>query len=326
MSSSPLTLEAHHLPAFGHLHLAAEDATYLAGMDSALIEKWADARIVEYNRRIYALRSLHNAVAPIHRTLPTEILIYIFTALRPSRRKDNGIRLLHVCRYWRSLLLNTSEFWVEALTRERNVVNARQSTLKRLESLLNLTGTRSIPLSFYGFTLPALEAVTPHAHRISSLTLTITVDDIEPLNAMLRTGVPLLRNLSVAHRMDHFQQKWGVVALDLSLVTQLQTLRHPFQPLTVSFFDNRLRELEIFNCQCAACDIGRNMAYTSLVQILNRCPSLEVLKITRVDFFSAQRPLRDFVVDLPVLRQLQKRLPPLASSEPLFPAPAAGPS
>ena len=60
---------------------------------------------------IQAFLSIHNDAAPIHR-LPTELLSDIFTWCYHDSR---SIRISHVCRRWRDVLLNTSAFWVDML-------------------------------------------------------------------------------------------------------------------------------------------------------------------------------------------------------------------
>lgn len=93
--------------------LSFQDRRCLKGLSPLQTRTWTLSRIEQYRARILALGSIHNLATPLHARLPTEILIQIFGHIRPTSRKE--IALAHVCRLWRSVLVQTSVFWAKML-------------------------------------------------------------------------------------------------------------------------------------------------------------------------------------------------------------------
>ncbi|KAI0370831.1 hypothetical protein BV20DRAFT_244283 [Pilatotrama ljubarskyi] len=100
--------------------LSAEETQAFAGLSATDTRALACAKVQECHDAITKLKccirelwSVHNSAVPLHVALPAELLIEIFRHLRPQKRVD--IHCMHVCRYWRSLLCRTPEFWVDIL-------------------------------------------------------------------------------------------------------------------------------------------------------------------------------------------------------------------
>ena len=91
--------------------LPISDSAALLGLSDNDVRTWSAAKADEYRTFALALLSIFNAVAPIHR-LPIEILSQIFGECWTDRK---SIRVGHVCRQWRSVLLATSRFWADAV-------------------------------------------------------------------------------------------------------------------------------------------------------------------------------------------------------------------
>ncbi|KAH9935076.1 hypothetical protein B0H21DRAFT_759408 [Amylocystis lapponica] len=97
--------------AFPHT-LSNNDMAYLTTLSPRNAQEWARAKINQVEKYLLNLKSCHNSFAPINR-LPNELLVDIF-----SHDRDRGkvpsmawVRLTHVCRYWRGIVLATPTLW-----------------------------------------------------------------------------------------------------------------------------------------------------------------------------------------------------------------------
>ncbi|KAI1790053.1 hypothetical protein LXA43DRAFT_529228 [Ganoderma leucocontextum] len=104
----------------GPAALPESDLALLRGLAPHEVQAVASQRILEYRSTveditdfIHRLSTVHNAAAPIHVKLPPELLMHIFAGVSPTRR--NHIKLTHVCRAWRDLILKTPEFWADMI-------------------------------------------------------------------------------------------------------------------------------------------------------------------------------------------------------------------
>ncbi|KAH9939079.1 uncharacterized protein BXZ73DRAFT_76217 [Epithele typhae] len=89
------------------------DRAQLAGLSHTAVQAWTASRAEEYRRLALGLLSVYNAVTPINRLLPTEILSEVFAHC--WKNKDSrSIRVTHVCRLWRAILHTTTRFWAAA--------------------------------------------------------------------------------------------------------------------------------------------------------------------------------------------------------------------
>ncbi|KAI0695092.1 hypothetical protein C8T65DRAFT_833247, partial [Cerioporus squamosus] len=132
--------------------LPTADRTALAGLSTAEIHSWTTAKADEYRRCTLAVLAICNAAAPIHH-LPNEVLSRI---LVQSWHNRSSLRLAHVCRRWRSVILATSEFWVNATGGEDlQALTARKPRPRDLHgyiaALLERSGNRAIEPSFSAF-------------------------------------------------------------------------------------------------------------------------------------------------------------------------------
>ena len=138
--------------------------------------------------------SVFNAIAPIHR-LPVEILSQIFEECWTDR-KSLGVG--HVCRQWRSVLLNTSGFWAEAVKREKFTLQSDHST-GYLRVLLERSAPRMVAPSFHRFSANISPCLAPHAGRLVSLVVSLAAkSELDALWSCLESGMRVLETLTIA--------------------------------------------------------------------------------------------------------------------------------
>ncbi|KAI0713634.1 hypothetical protein C8Q76DRAFT_466923 [Earliella scabrosa] len=286
--------------------LAPEDWTAVSQLGAAAVQSWIVARIDEYTTRIHALKSAYNAAAPINRTLPAEILMEVFAQLQPSRLKNRGTSLLHVCRLWRSLLFRTPEFWVDWLTPAHNMIKAGEDYLERFATSLELTRTHSVKVSLIGLPSSALRILSPHAQRLASLSVTIAPEDVDNLNALLTAGsTPSLAALAVRHRRPLSNAETRLaVCLQAQCLPNLHSLSHPANSFTIDSIAPQLRHIDLFRCTCRTCNGGTEEGHSrSLPELLQLCVSLETLRLQQALSFFPDRS--GSALTLPLLRRLE---------------------
>ncbi|RPD55705.1 hypothetical protein L226DRAFT_516291, partial [Lentinus tigrinus ALCF2SS1-7] len=177
--------------------LPRADRASLAGLTTAEIRSWTAARADEYRSFALALLTICNTVAPIH-CLPNEVLSRV---IAHSWHDRNSLRLAHVCRRWRSVVLATPEFWVNAARRDTLTISARRPRDLRgyIAALLERSGNHAIEPSFDTFDSTLHGSLGPHLWRIRSLTVRgfHTVEDVAGLFRLLRNGMPALETLVI---------------------------------------------------------------------------------------------------------------------------------
>ncbi|PIL27009.1 hypothetical protein GSI_10148 [Ganoderma sinense ZZ0214-1] len=135
--------EEHNLDAVARTdqrHLADKDRVALSQLAPDQVQEWCLSRIAHYHhhngilRKGYgglarnaisknkshmrALHTAYNDAAPIHRRLPPEVLVEVFSRVQPVVTVVRRLRipLLGICRYWRRLLFITPRFWANILS------------------------------------------------------------------------------------------------------------------------------------------------------------------------------------------------------------------
>ena len=177
--------------------LPTVDRISLVGLSNGDVRAWSAAKADEYRRFALALLSIYNAVAPIHR-LPVEILSKIFEACWTDRK---SLRIGHVCRRWRSVLLGTTQFWADAVAHEQFAPSHR--AVGYLGATLERSAPRNVELSFSRFWGDFSRSIACHTGR--TMSLAVTVADGSQLAALwhcLRSGMPQLRTLTITFDLD----------------------------------------------------------------------------------------------------------------------------
>ena len=172
--------------------LPIADRASLIGLSDGDVRAWSAAKADEYRRFSLTLLSIYNAVAPTHR-LPIEILSNIFERCWTVRK---SLRVGHVCRRWRSILINTSGFWADAVEREKFTHNDHPTGY--LEVVLERSAPRVVAPSFHRFPVD-ISALAPHADRFGSLVVSLTNDsELLALWSCLDSGMHSLEAVTIA--------------------------------------------------------------------------------------------------------------------------------
>ncbi|KAI1783416.1 hypothetical protein LXA43DRAFT_335198 [Ganoderma leucocontextum] len=184
----------------GHLlRLPTTDRGTFATLTSVSdIQEWTRSKADEYRQFALALLALHNLAAPIHR-LPTEVLERI---LEQCWQDWKSLRLPHVCRLWRSILLGRTAFWADAvadceLLEKRDVA---RDELPLIDALLSRSTqhAHTIKPSFYTFPRSIAESLTPYVGNVVSLQVAVGEGDLhERLWPLLLSGMPNLEALTI---------------------------------------------------------------------------------------------------------------------------------
>ncbi|TBU34841.1 hypothetical protein BD311DRAFT_193326 [Dichomitus squalens] len=202
-SSSPIlqvTRNAHHDHVFRWL---PEDEVVLRTLLPSNVQSWARSKIdyhTEYTRR---LSSTFNSGALVHLLLPTEMLMEIFSRIEPQSCHD--IRILHVCRKWRSIILRTPAFW-QAMLRLSDVMDDSCPSALDIQvanEILRLFAPRKIDVTvmFSSDLRPTI--LVPHLSRITTLTICMEPDHVvEVFEALRSFRMVHLTRLVIEHEHD----------------------------------------------------------------------------------------------------------------------------
>ena len=282
--------------------LTTTDRASLAGLSFPEVRAWVVSKADEYQAFVYALLALHNSIAPIHR-LPFEILSKIFERCWQDRK---SLRIAHVCRRWRSILLQTTSFWFKALARDR--LEQDSPTIRNLLGFaLAHSAPRDVKLSLAGFTIHCKPVLAPHLERIVSLNVTILKPHhLDNLWTCLNyPGMPELRTLVVNldEILDGYEDTWyRLRSLQPSALPRLNRLSIPGDLLTLAILPS-VRHLHLAHAMRDG-----NYIYNQLGSLEDFCctmarfTALETLGLVHASFESSSTfgTLR-----LPALRSLR---------------------
>ena len=298
--------------------LTVSDESSTRTLSPPELHAWAIARIEYHKEYIRRLSAIQNASALFHQRMPSELLVEIFDQVHPSKRK--GIRLLHVCRLWRSLALKTPGFWVSMLTNilinEYDPLGRHPTRNKRyIQAFAELSSPRpfAVPLN----SRLSCHVFAPHFSRISSLTIHITLGQAAKLYERLSLGMPQLKTLVIKHILDLQdplcdRDDWNALRLTQIPADAFKSLDELKLPST--FFIPlppmpTLGRLVIGGCRCRKCNSVPDAAQTQsdIFAILRQCPALASVSIEATTCGSHPRPPLQQVqpVHLPYLSILE---------------------
>ena len=195
--------ESISVPYLGTLSLPVTDAELLKSLQPPEVHSWTLTRVKECEEYLRTLRSVHNAAAPIHVTLPVEVIMRIFLTIKLDSVRD--IVIMHVCRTWRTILLDIPEFFANFLGVVENIGRYDKDENGLLRMLLQFSGMRK--LTVHG---PCLDHVilptgplVPHLNRICSLTMHLEVLAFIEFHRFLKCGaMPELADLTVSSNVQ----------------------------------------------------------------------------------------------------------------------------
>ncbi|EJF64400.1 hypothetical protein DICSQDRAFT_178829 [Dichomitus squalens LYAD-421 SS1] len=282
--------------------LSIQDRHCLSGLSPPQTRAWTLLRIERYRACILALCSIHNLATPLHTSLPTEILVYVFTQIRPTSRKDIG--LAHVCRLWRSVLMRTSVFWASLLEMKIDVSSVSDNTV--LSTLLKRSSPRSLSLYVSEFPPLLYDILHPHFSRLTHFKARISLDNLPELYEALNTGMPTLQALEIglsqhgaelarSLREARTTNPDVVPQLERANVPCLRTLVIPGFLFTNSSALPSLRSLNLSNCSCHFCKCRFSPRLTVLLRALEQAANLRSLTFQRCLLhnteFNGERPI-----------------------------------
>ncbi len=289
-------------------HLTAEDRLHLASLEPHQVQQWTKAKTEEIIHRACSLRSVCNAMAPINRKLPFEVLMEVFSHLEPSFQRQGQLNFLHVCRLWRHLLIRSATFWVRVVRGFRFPQKIRSDGVALFQSFLRLT--RDSPLEMtLDYVDPAIaRTLVPCASRIVSLAISIYPEGMNHVYAWLeQESLPLLECLDMSHRLrpgDRVPSHPKLV-LHRGRFPRLRSFRHPIGPMDVSSLADQLQYIALFECR--SCHSFPERLLPSLTaMLLERCASLHTFCL-ELDSTFVLRTADNRIFSLPSLRLLRIR-------------------
>ncbi|RDX45562.1 hypothetical protein OH76DRAFT_1407948 [Lentinus brumalis] len=189
----------------------------------------------------------------------------IFRHIIPTYSAD--IRFSHVCKLWRYLIHCTPEFWVDMLNSPD--INWNRLGSERL-SVLTSSIQRSAPLPYkipISIRMDMLQAILPHAQRVSSLSFMVT--SASDLAAFLALDMPSLETLFVAGTDENIASEG--LRLGTGAFPRVHTLRVTLSVLHPALAFSALRIL-IVHC-------GPDEGIGPLLDLLEACPQLQSLQL-----------------------------------------------
>ncbi|KAH9915284.1 uncharacterized protein BXZ73DRAFT_54390, partial [Epithele typhae] len=179
--------------------IPAADHAALAGLSDDAVRAWVATRAQEYRDIALALLSIYNAVAPIHRAFPTEVLSEIFSHCWQDPR---SIAVAHVCRHWRSIALKTPSLWTAALAAPGKLLSqprkCKSSRREFAAFALERSSPQSLRLKVYHFPDHFASTLALHAVRLADLY--VRLDDASTLSTLckfLNSETPNLEVLGI---------------------------------------------------------------------------------------------------------------------------------
>ncbi|KAH9915292.1 uncharacterized protein BXZ73DRAFT_29475, partial [Epithele typhae] len=170
-----------------------------AGLSDDALRTWVLTRAQEYRDIALTLLSIYNAVAPIHRAFPTEVLSEIFSH---CWQDPQSIAVAHVCRHWRSIALKTPSLWTAALAAPGKLLSqyqgCRSSRREFATFALKQSSPQPLRLKVYHFLDHFATTLIPHAARL--VDLYFHLDDSFTLSTLckfLNSGTPNLEVLGI---------------------------------------------------------------------------------------------------------------------------------
>ncbi|PIL33077.1 hypothetical protein GSI_04526 [Ganoderma sinense ZZ0214-1] len=186
----------------------------------------------EHQPHSLAFGPIQNILAPVN-GLPPEILSRILIEAWQDRR---SLRLTHVCRLWRSILLETSEFWAVAVAGDQfrlPTSNEESSDQDYLFVACLRSAPRDLSLNLWSISPRCRLQLIQEAHRITSMHISVqTREQLELLWNVLYTGMQRLEDLSIrgSDSVTSWPGHWKLSTQELPRLTQLTLPARLFRP------------------------------------------------------------------------------------------------
>ena len=241
--------------------------------------------VVRHKSNMWALRSIYNDAAPIHRYLPPELLLEVFANLRHDGTRY-GPPALRVCHYWHVLLRRTPQLWQTLLNREFQVRQSSPWKAQQFAVALPRSAPLELSIRLRSIDHAVVDVLAPYSRRITSISfLTMGYsNELKPLDRLLQLDMPMLRCLDLRRWPYSSSAGYsGTSSSHVFLFPHLQSLRlgsiilgPPETPHT------SLRNLELIHCWesfIVTSSSHVSMSLRTLLTILRSCPNLETLRV-----------------------------------------------
>ncbi|PIL27007.1 hypothetical protein GSI_10146 [Ganoderma sinense ZZ0214-1] len=301
--SESTLVEEHNL---GQRLLADDDRVALSQLAPDKVQEWCLSRIAHYHHHngvlrerygaaarnaisknkshIRALRAAYNDAAPIHRHLPPEVLMEIFSHVDPvvAMMPRPWVPLLRICRYWRRLLFRTAQFWANLLSLPIWTASILRRHMQRFRTALARSGHESLTLSVPYYSQGIVDILMPHASRLSSFDAgpSLLLDPEEM--AHNKIGQELLCVSHHPTNMDVNMWRTSPLTFSFTLFLNLCSLQ-----LQHTYFDSpaapylSLCHLKLDHCTVRpSSSTGRVPTLCAIHDTLDLFPNLETLSLT----------------------------------------------
>ena len=277
----------------------ASVAVVRAQPDLALYNASLHEFVVRHKSNMWALRSIYNDAAPIHRYLPPELLLEVFANLRHDGT-HYGPSALRVCHYWHVLLQRTPQLWQTLLKQQFRAGEDPQWKAKRFAAAVSRSAPLDLSLRLRSINHAVVDILAPHSRRITSMTLQPLrrSHEFEPFYRFLQLDMPMLRCFDI-YSWLHYGKTTGISADHFFTFSRLQTLHlvgmHLGPPETPHTL---LRHLKLTSClefipsnSSSPARSTTPMSMHTLLAITRNCPNLQTLLVK--GRFSRDMPWRD---------------------------------
>ncbi|KAI1792692.1 hypothetical protein LXA43DRAFT_1093338 [Ganoderma leucocontextum] len=278
--------------------------------DSSMYNASFHESIVQLKSNMCALRSTYNDAAPIHRSLPPEILLEIFANFHHDGTR-RGHAASRVCHYWHPLLQHTAPFWRSLLGQEFLGEWEPPWKADRFRVAFFKSAPLDLSLCLRGIHPATVDILSSHSRRISSVAIQVIEysGQGEPLHRFLQLDMPILRELEVRHGCFASYRAFSHIArFKLSAFPHLRTLRLSsiyFEPAEASHTE--LRHLELKDCLGPVGSASHtDLDLQTILDTIRNCPNLETLRIA--GWSPNTLSDLDAPVDVPRLRHIILRI------------------
>lgn len=183
-----------------HLAILAERAS-INGMSYSTARSYIESKERDLQISIIALRSVRNALAPIH-ALPDEILVHIFQLIAPEDPRQVSLRIslywmyvTRVCSRWRNVAMGASTLWtfLDMRAGVRLVSEfIKRSKIAPLDFFMNSTAASVETVE------QAMRVVKPHFGRVRRFEASLRLGAMTRLVEDLQQDAPILETISLA--------------------------------------------------------------------------------------------------------------------------------
>ncbi|PSR72237.1 hypothetical protein PHLCEN_2v11829 [Hermanssonia centrifuga] len=266
-----------------------------------------EAAIDQHYRTICDLKFRWNMFSPINRRFPPEVLeevfLYYAMGMCPSvyeflHRSSPGayawIRIGHVCRFWREIVLQLPRMWGHITVGPYTMPECVDEMLRRSRQTSLVVQAYLPAHTLSGFT--SLSVVLAQLHRTRNLNLTVSAAHLVEHFGTLGGTAPKLRNFTLTEPFGLGSPVDPPFPTQATHLNRLVISGHPLTKVQQMFCPS-LRHLSLSSMNIDSLEI----LYQSLVKM----PSIRTLELQFLDMHNTISMFSDENVALPHLRSMR---------------------